>query len=133
MKKRIRLTSGRFLREGFDLLVVQQVHILLADLIEGIRALNAHSRDFDPVAVFPITAGRGNLAQVDLRVEVCRKRITVVAAVAVQNIDGIDGIKLVLFGVGAVRLRNTRVKAAAEQCGEAGLFKLLSWYAHCQL
>ena len=111
--------------EGFDLLVVQQIHVLLADLIEGVRALNAHSRDFDPVAVFPIAAGRRNLAQVDLRIEVCRERITMIAAVAVQNIDGIDGIELVLFSVGAVRLRDARVKAAAEQRGEAGLFKLL--------
>ena len=39
--------------EGLDLLVVQQVHILLADLIEVVRALDAHRRDLDPVAVLP--------------------------------------------------------------------------------
>ena len=48
-----------------------------------------------------------------------------VAAVAVQNIDGVDGVKLVLLGVGAVGLGHARVKAAAQQGDEARLLKLL--------
>ena len=47
-----------------------------------------------------------------------------VAAVAVQNVDGVDGVELVLLGVGAVSLSDTRVKAAAQQGSQAGLLKL---------
>ena len=48
-----------------------------------------------------------------------------VAAVAVQDVDGVDGVKLVLLGVGAVGLGHAGVEAAAQQSGEAGLLKLL--------
>ncbi len=111
--------------QRLDLLVVQQVHILLAHLIEVVLPLDAHGRDLHPVAVLPVAAGGRNLAQVDLRVEVGGKGIAVVAAVAVQNVDGVDGVELVLLGVGAVSLGHARVKAAAQQGGQAGFLKLL--------
>ena len=104
--------------------MVQQVHILVAHLIEVVLPLDAHGRDLHPVAVLPVAAGSGHLAQVDLGVEVGGKSIAVVAAVAVQNVDGVDGIELVLFGVGAVRLGHTRVKAAAQQGGQTGFLEL---------
>ena len=47
-----------------------------------------------------------------------------VAAVAVQDVDGIDGVELVLGSVGAVGLGHARVKAAAQQGGEAGILEL---------
>lgn len=47
-----------------------------------------------------------------------------VAAVAVQDIDGVDGVKLMLGGVSAVSLGNARVKAAAQQGSQAGILKL---------
>ena len=76
------------------------------------------------MAVLPVAAGGGHLTQVDLRVEVGGKSIAVVAAVAVQDINGVDGVELVLFGVGAVSLGHARVKAAAQQSGQAGLLEL---------
>ena len=94
------------LGKGLDLLVVQQIHILVAHLIEVVLALDAHGRDLHPVAVLPVAAGGGHLAPVDLRVEVGGKGIAVVAAVAVQDVDSVDGVELVLFGVGAVSLIN---------------------------
>ena len=48
-----------------------------------------------------------------------------VAAVAVQNVDGVDGIELVLLGVGTVSLGHARVEAAAQQGGQAGFLELL--------
>ena len=42
-----------------------------------------------------------------------------VAAVAVQNVDGVDLVKQVLLGIGAVHLGHARVKAGAQQGGEA--------------
>ena len=100
----MRFASGMFLARDSISLVVQQVHILVAHLIEVVFPLDAHSRDLHPVAVLPVAAGSGHLAQVDLRVKVGGKGIAVVAAVAVQNINGVNGVELVLFGVGAVSL-----------------------------
>ena len=76
------------------------------------------------MAVLPVAAGGGDLPQVDLRVEVGGKSVAVVAAIAVQNINGVDGVELVLLGIGAVSLGDARVKAAAQQGGQAGLLKL---------
>ena len=118
------LHARNILRQGLDLLVVEQVHVLVADLIEVVLALDAHRRDLHPVTILPVRTGRGYLTQIDLRVEVGRKRIAVVAAVAVQNVDGVDFIEQVLLCVSAVRLRYTRVKAGAEQSGQTGLLKL---------
>ena len=47
-----------------------------------------------------------------------------VAAVAVQNVDGADLVEQVLLGPGAVGLGHARVKAGAQQGGQAGLLKL---------
>ena len=120
----MRCASGMFLARDSIFLVVQQVHILLAHLVELVLPLDAHSGDLHPVAVLPVAAGGGHLTQVDLRVEVGGKSIAVVAAVAVQDINGVDGVELVLFGVGAVSLGHARVKAAAQQSGQAGLLEL---------
>ena len=46
-----------------------------------------------------------------------------VAAVAVQNVNGVNGVKLMLFGPGAVGLGHAGVKAAAQQGGQAGVLK----------
>ena len=117
------------LGERFDFFVVQQVHVLLAHFVKHVFALDAHGRDFDPVALavlvgVPVAARSGNFAQIDFGVEVRRELVAVIAAVAVEDVDFFDGIELVLEGVGAVGLGNTRVKAGTEQCREAGLFKL---------
>ena len=118
------LDAGQVLAEGLDLLMVQQVHILLANLIKVVLALDAHGRDLDPLAVLHVAAGGRDLAQVDLGVEVGGKGVAVVTAVAVQNVDRVDGIELMLGSVGAVGLSYARVKAAAQQGGQAGVLKL---------
>ena len=76
--------------------MVQQIHILVPYLLEIILALDRHGRNFYPVSVFPVAAGCGNLAQIDLGVEVGGKCVTMVTAVAIQNIDLIDLVKLML-------------------------------------
>ena len=110
--------------QRLNLLVVQQVHILVAHLIEVVLPLDAHSRNFYPVAVLPVAAGGGHLAQIDLGVEVGGEGVAMVAAVAVQNVDSVNGIELMLFGVGTVSLRHARVKAAAQQGGQTGFLEL---------
>ena len=80
--------------------MMEQVHVLGADLIEVVGAFDAPSPDFHPVTVFPVTARCADFAQVDFGVEVGGKRIAVVAAVAVEDVDGVDGVKFVFGGIG---------------------------------
>ena len=119
------LHTGDILGEGLDLLVVQQIHVLLPDFLEVVLALDAHGGDLHPMAVLPIGAGSGHLTQVNLWVEVGGEGIAMIAAVAVENVDGVNLVEQVLLGVSAVRLRHAGIKARAQQSGETGLFKFL--------
>ena len=101
--------------QTLNLLVVEQVHILAAHLVEVVFPLDAHRGDFHPVSVLPIASGSGNLPQIDLRVEVGGEGVAVVAAVAVQNVYGVNGIELMLLGIGAVGLGHAGIEAAAQQ------------------
>ena len=71
--------------EGFEFLVVQQIHVFAADFGKIVFALNCHRFSFDPVAVFPVAAFGGN-ADVDFGVEIGSEGIAVIAAVAIQNV-----------------------------------------------
>ena len=85
------------------------------------------------VTVLPILRpGADTSTQIDLRVEVSRKRIAVVAAVAVQDIDGVDFIEQVLLCVSAVRLRYARVKAGARAKAVRPASSNFSCMPHCQ-
>ena len=118
------LDIGQVFAQGLNFLVMQQVHILLADLIEVVFPLDAHGRNLDPLAVLHVAAGSGDFAQVDFGVKVGGKGVAVVAAVAVENVDRVNRIELMFGGVGAVGLRHTRVKATAQQRSQAGILKL---------
>ena len=87
--------AGDIQCKAFDFFVVQQVHILFADTLKGVLAFDFHWLGFDPMTVFPVGAVGRNFADVDFRVKVGGKGIAVVAAVAVQDVDVVDFIKLV--------------------------------------
>ena len=145
--------------EGLELLVVEKVHVLLADLVEHVLALDRHRRRLDPVALVigllvldrnamlvknrrrplftstafrhllvrhPVRSLRGHLADVDLGIEVRRERIPVVAAVAVEDVQGLDRVEIMLLRIGREDLRDAGVEAAAEDRGEARLLELLA-------
>ena len=111
--------------QGLDLLMMQKVHILLAHALEVVFPLDAHSGDLDPLAVFHIGARCRDLAQVDLRIEVRGKGIAMIAAIAVEDIDGVDGIEVMFLGIGRKDRRDARVKARAQKGRKAGLFELV--------
>src|SRR6188768_4329525 len=71
----------------------------------------------------PIATWLGDLADVDLRVEVGSKLVTVIACVAVEDVDGVDGVEQLLLRVSAEDIGHPRVKARAEQRHEARFFK----------
>ena len=71
--------------------------IAVADLCEVVFTLDAHGRDFNPVALavlvcVPVAARSRNFAEVDFGVEVCCELVTVIAAVAVENVDFFDRV-----------------------------------------
>ena len=73
--------------------MMQQGHVLFADFIEVVNPLDFHRFGFHPLAIENIAALCRNFPNVDFRIEVGCERITMVTAVAVQNINGINLIK----------------------------------------
>ena len=111
--------------QRFKLFVMQKIHILHSDGIEIVFPLDAHRGDLYPLAVLDIASGRGNLAEIYFRVEVCCERIAVIAAIAVKDIDRVDRVELMLFCISAVSLCNAGIEAAAEKSRKSGLLELL--------
>ena len=83
--------------KAFKFFVVEQVHILFADFIEIIYSLDFHRFGFNPFSVLNVTALCRNFSDIDFRVEVCRKRITMVTAVAVKNVNIVNFIKVMFL------------------------------------
>src|SRR5699024_9333801 len=96
-----------------------------AHLGEIILQLDAHGRDLDPFSVLPVRAGGGNLSEVQFRLEVCGKWIAVIAAIAVQDSDGVNLIKIMLLRVSGEYAGHAGIKAAAQQSRQTGFFKLI--------
>src|SRR5690625_226776 len=94
--------------------MVEQVDILLADAIEVELALLGQRRSLYPLPFLPVAAIRGNLANVDLGVEVGGKGVAMIAAVGIENIDAVNFVEQVLLRVGAVNIGHAGVEAAAQ-------------------
>ena len=103
--------------------MMQEIHILRPDLSEIIDAFDLHRLRLDPCAVLPIAPLRRDLADIDLGVEVRRKGIAVVAAVAVEDIDIVDLIKLMLHCICTEHSRYARIKARAKERRQPRLTK----------
>ena len=113
-------------RQRLNLLMVEQVHVFFSDLREIIDPLDLHGLCFHPVSVFPVGSFGGDFPDIDLRVEICRKRIAVVSCIAVQDIDIIYLIKVVLQGISRKHARNSRIEAASQQRRKTGFFIFFS-------
>src|SRR5699024_3763750 len=119
------LYAGNVFGQGFDLLVMQQIHILFAHLGEIILPLDAHGRDLDPFSVLPVRAGGGNLSELQFRIEVCCKWIAVIAAITLKNIDCVNHITIMLHSVSGEYARIAEIKTAAQHSRQTGFFKLI--------
>ena len=67
----------------------------------------------DPLSVLVVTALLGHLADVDLGVEVRGEGHTVVAGIAIDDVEVVDFVEMVLGGIGREDGRNARVETAA--------------------
>ena len=84
------LEALQVLRERLELLVIEEEALLLADarIVEDAR--HAQRVGLLPLAVLPVAAARGDLANVDLGIEIRRERFAVRAGVAVDDVDRVD-------------------------------------------
>src|SRR3546814_19587136 len=76
--------------------MVNEVHRLLAHGFEIELLFHRHRRGFDPVAIFPVARDRGHFADVDFGIEVGREMLAMIAAVAIENVERVDTLEMML-------------------------------------
>src|SRR5690625_939713 len=73
-----------------------------------------------PLVVLPRPNGRGELAEVDFRVEVSGKVAAMAASVHVDNVYGIDCVKVSVHRVTCIGVDHAGVKADTQNSGDTG-------------
>lgn len=120
------LDGGEIDHQRFEFLVVQHKALAggdfgIVDVLSDFQGLRLH-----PLAVFPVAAIRGDLADVDFRVEVRGEGLAVVAVVAVHDVEVMDFREVVLGVVGGEHVRRAGIETAAQQRHQARLLEALS-------
>ena len=80
---------------------------------------------FEPFSVFVVQAFLGYLAYVNLWIEVGCEGLVVVSGVAVDDVEVVNFVEMVLGSVCRVDAAYAWVEPTAKYCGEPGLFKAL--------
>ena len=109
------LDVGNVLRQRLKLLMVDQIHVLRTDLGEVVHAFDLHRFGLDPIAALIVLAVGGHLSNVDLGIEIRRERITMISAVAVENVNRVDRIEMMFQRMSTEHARHARIKAATQQ------------------
>src|SRR5690606_25318339 len=100
-------------RERLELLVIEEIDLSRTDRrkVEGVG--DRERVRLLPRAILVVAALRGDLADVDLGVEVRREGVTVLARVAVEDVDRLDRVEVVLERVHAEDARHAGIESAA--------------------
>ncbi len=84
--------------------MVHEVRLALADVRIGQFLMHGKGGCLFPLSVLIVEPFLRDLADVDLRVEVCREGVVMVAGVAVYDVEVMYLVEVMLGGIGCVRL-----------------------------
>ena len=116
--------GGNVLDQGLHLLVVHAVNLIRTHTARaGKRLVHAHGTGLLEVTVFPVAAGSRYLTDVDFRVKVSGKSLSVVATVHVNDVQVLNLVKMMLERPCGVHIGHTGVEPGTEQGIQAGLFE----------
>ncbi len=120
------LERREILDERFEFFVVHAIEVVGADAIGAReRLLQRHRRRRHELAAFPVAAFSRHFADVDLGIEVGRKRITVVATVDVDDVERVDLVEVVLLDPGGEDVGGTGIEPGTEQRHAARVLELV--------
>ena len=94
---------------------MKQIHIFHSHFREIIFSFDLHWFCLYPVSVFPVRSFCRNFTDIDLRIEVCCKRISMISAIAVQNINIVDLIKIMFQSICREYPCHSRIKSTSQQ------------------
>src|SRR3546814_1260544 len=105
--------------------MIHEVHIFRSDLIEIERLLMRKRRRFHPIAIFPPPGDSCYLTDVDLRIEIGREMLAMIAAIAIQYVERVDPVQIVLFKIGREHAGNAGIEAGTQQRHQAGVLEAI--------
>ncbi len=117
--------GGEILHQRLQLLVIHQVAVAGTDVGIGEILVDLQRARLDPLAVFVVAALLGDLADVDLGVEVGGEGLVVVARVAIHYVEVVYLVEMVLGRVCREDARHSRVETASENRREARILETL--------
>ncbi len=106
--------------------MVQQIAVAWADVGIGQVLVNLQRLCLHPLAVLPVESLLGNLADVDLWVEVGGEGLMVVTGIAVDDVQILHLLEVVLGSVCRVDAGDAWVEATSEDGGQTCLLELLA-------
>ena len=106
--------------------MIHQVALARTDHGVGEGLVDFQRTRLYPLAVLPVAALLGNLADIDFGVEVGGESLAVVAGIAVHDVEGVHFAEVVLGGIGGIDAAHARVKTATQDGGQPGLLKALA-------
>ena len=84
--------------------MVQQIALARTNIGVGERLMNLQRFRLNPLPVFIIESFLGNLTDIDFRIEVGSEGMMVVTGIAIDDVEIVDLVKVVLGGVGCTTL-----------------------------
>ena len=103
--------------------MVEQVRLARTDIGVGERLVYLQRLSLYPLSILIIESLLRDLADVDFRIEVGGEGLVMVAGIAVDDVQVVYLVEMVLGGIGRVDARNARVEATAEDSRQAGLLE----------
>ena len=95
--------------------MVHHVDFFRADIGRKIKyTINAERCSFNPITIFPVAAIGCYFADIDFRIEIGSKGQTVVASVAVDNIQIMNFIEIMFFQIRGINVGYTWIKTGTE-------------------
>ena len=116
--------DGRVIfHQGFQFLMIQQIGIPLPDIRIGQHLMDFQWSGFHPVSVFIIPSVLGNLTDIDFRIEIGGKCLSVITGITIHYIQVLDFIKMMFRSISCKNSRYSRVKPAPQYGCQSFFFK----------
>ena len=103
--------------------MVQQIRLTRPDVGVGEGLVNLQRLSLDPLAVLVVEALLGNLADVDLRIEVRGESVVMVTCISIHDVQVVDFVEVVLGGVGRIDAADARIETTAEDGRQPSLLE----------
>ena len=82
--------------------MVQQIALSRTDVGVGQGLVDLQRFCLDPLAIFIVESLLGNLADIDLGVEVCGEGVVMIASIAVHDVQIVDFVEVVFGCIGRI-------------------------------